>query len=47
LYRTYAGNASDQAVLAACQEGLRHSHEALERWFPNILSCMTPEAVDP
>src|SRR5271166_3845066 len=30
LYRTYAGNASDQAVLGACLEGLRHLHEALD-----------------
>ena len=30
LYRSYAGNASDQAVLGACLEGLRHLHEALD-----------------
>lgn len=30
LYRTYAGNASDQAVLAACLKGLAELHEALD-----------------
>ncbi len=30
LYRSYAGNASDQAVLGACLEGLRQLHEALD-----------------
>jgi len=31
LYRTYSGNGSDQAVLAACLGGLRQLHEALDR----------------
>jgi len=30
LYRTYAGNGSDQGVLQACLEGLRELHEALD-----------------
>jgi Transposase DDE domain len=30
LYRTYAGNGSDQGVLEACLEGLRELHEALD-----------------
>src|ERR1700738_5152034 len=30
LYRTYPGNGSDQAVLAACLGGLAHLHEALD-----------------
>ena len=30
LYRTYSGNGSDQAVLAACLNGLRELHEALD-----------------
>ncbi len=30
LYRSYAGNGSDQGVLAACLEGLRKLHEALD-----------------
>src|ERR1700758_356729 len=30
LYRTYAGNSSDQAVLAACLQGLAQLHEALD-----------------
>lgn len=30
LYRTYPGNASDQAVLETCLEGLRELHEALD-----------------
>jgi len=30
LYRTYAGNGSDQAVLAACLAGLKDLHGALE-----------------
>jgi len=30
LYRTYAGNASDQGVLAACLAGLRELHGALD-----------------
>ncbi|MGH7631697.1 MAG: IS1634 family transposase [Gemmatimonadales bacterium] len=30
LYRTYAGNGSDQGVLAACLAGLRELHEALD-----------------
>ena len=30
LYRTYAGNGSDQAVLAACLGGLAELHEALD-----------------
>ncbi len=30
LYRTYAGNGSDQGVLAACLEGLRKLHDALD-----------------
>jgi len=30
LYRTYAGNGSDQGVLAECLEGLRELHEALD-----------------
>lgn len=30
LYRTYGGNASDQAVLQACLDGLRRLHEALD-----------------
>src|SRR5258706_7731983 len=31
LYRTYPGNGSDQAVLAACLGGLAQLHEALDR----------------
>lgn len=31
LYRTYPGNGSDQAVLAACLMGLAQLHEALDR----------------
>jgi Transposase DDE domain len=31
LYRTYPGNGSDQAVLAACLAGLAQLHEALDR----------------
>jgi transposase len=30
LYRTYAGNGSDQGVLTACLTGLRELHEALD-----------------
>lgn len=30
LYRTYAGNGSDQGVLEACLEGLKQLHEALD-----------------
>lgn len=30
LYRTYPGNSADQAVLAACLEGLRQLHETLD-----------------
>ena len=30
LYRTYAGNGSDQGVLTACLDGLRKLHEALD-----------------
>jgi transposase len=30
LYRTYAGNGSDQGVLQACLDGLRELHEALD-----------------
>ena len=30
LYRTYPGNGSDQSVLAACLNGLRQLHEALD-----------------
>ncbi len=30
LYRSYPGNGSDQGVLAACLEGLRKLHEALD-----------------
>jgi hypothetical protein len=30
LYRTYAGNTSDQAVLAACLRGLAELHQALD-----------------
>ena len=30
LYRTYAGNASDQGVLAACLQGLAELHAALD-----------------
>jgi len=30
LYRTYPGNGSDQAVLAACLQGLAQLHEALD-----------------
>ena len=30
LYRTYSGNSSDQAVLAACLEGLSALHESLD-----------------
>ncbi len=30
LHRTYPGNASDQAVLGSCLEGLRHLHDALD-----------------
>jgi len=30
LYRTYAGNGSDQGVLAACLEGLSKLHDALD-----------------
>lgn len=30
LYRTYAGNSSDQAVLNACLEGLRALHQSLD-----------------
>jgi len=30
LYRTYAGNGSDQGVLQTCLEGLRELHEALD-----------------
>ncbi len=30
LYRTYAGNGSDQGLLAVCLEGLRKLHEALD-----------------
>jgi hypothetical protein len=30
LYRTYAGNGSDQGVLEACLDGLRELHEALD-----------------
>ena len=30
LYRTYPGNGSDQSVLAACLDGLRQLHEALD-----------------
>lgn len=30
LYRSYGGNGSDQGVLAACLEGLRELHEALD-----------------
>ncbi len=30
LYRTYAGNGSDQGVLGACLHGLRELHEALD-----------------
>ncbi len=30
LYRTYAGNGSDQAVLSACLGGLAQLHEALD-----------------
>ena len=30
LYRTYAGNSSDQAVLTACLEGLRSLHQSLD-----------------
>jgi transposase len=30
LYRTYAGNSSDQAVLTACLEGLRGLHQSLD-----------------
>src|SRR5206468_4946566 len=30
LYRTYAGNGSDQGVLQACLTGLRELHEALD-----------------
>jgi len=30
LYRTYAGNSSDQAVLTACLDGLRALHQSLD-----------------
>jgi hypothetical protein len=30
LYRTYPGNGSDQGVLEACLEGLKHLHESLD-----------------
>lgn len=30
LYRTYAGNGSDQSVLAGCLDGLRELHDALD-----------------
>lgn len=30
LYRTYAGNSSDQAVLGGCMDGLRTLHQALD-----------------
>jgi len=30
LYRTYAGNSSDQAVLSACLNGLRALHQSLD-----------------
>ena len=30
LYRTYAGNSSDQAVLTSCLEGLRALHQSLD-----------------
>ena len=30
LYRTYAGNSSDQAVLTACLDGLRELHQSLD-----------------
>ena len=30
LYRTYAGNSSDQAVLTACLEGLKALHQSLD-----------------
>jgi transposase len=30
LYRTYSGNSSDQAVLAACLDGLRGLHQSLD-----------------
>jgi len=30
LYRTYAGNSSDQAVLTACLNGLRELHQSLD-----------------
>jgi transposase len=30
LYRTYAGNSSDQAVLTSCLEGLRSLHQSLD-----------------